>query len=46
MEPETCVNLFYTVEFVYNGFLCNVNSPITLHFLVAMASFVCISIRL
>ena len=26
------VNLFYTVEFVYNGFLCNVNSPITLHF--------------
>jgi len=26
------VNLFYTVEFVYNGFVCNVNSPITLHF--------------
>ena len=26
------VNLFYTVEFVYNDFLCNVNSPITLHF--------------
>ena len=23
------VNLFYTV---YNGFVCNVNSPITLHF--------------
>jgi len=33
MEPENYVNLFYTVEFVYNGFLCNVNSPITLHFL-------------
>ena len=26
------VYLFYTVEFVYNGFACNVNSPITLHF--------------
>jgi len=26
------VNLFYTVEFVYNGFPCNVNSPLTLHF--------------
>ena len=26
------VNLFYTVEFVYNGFVCNVNSPTTLHF--------------
>jgi len=26
------VNLFYTVEFVYNGFVCNVNSPMTLHF--------------
>jgi len=26
------VNLFYTVEFVCNDFLCNVNSPITLHF--------------
>ena len=26
------VNLFYTVEFVYNGFLCNANSPIALHF--------------
>ena len=25
------VNLFYTVQFVYNGFVCNVNSPITLH---------------
>jgi len=24
-------NLFHTVEFVYNGFVCNVNSPITLH---------------
>jgi len=24
--------MFYTVEFVYNGFLCDVNSPITLHF--------------
>jgi len=26
------VNLFYIVEFVYNGFVGNVNSPITLHF--------------
>jgi len=26
------VNLLYIVEFVYNGFVCNVNSPITLHF--------------
>jgi len=26
------VNLFYTVEFVYNDFVCYVNSPITLHF--------------
>ena len=26
------INLFYTVEFVYIGFLCNVNSPIKLHF--------------
>ena len=26
------VILFYAVEFVYNGFVCNVNSPITLHF--------------
>jgi len=26
------VNLFYIVEFVYNRFLCNVNSLITLHF--------------
>ena len=25
-------NLFYKVESVYNGFVCNVNSPITLHF--------------
>ena len=24
--------MFYTVEFVYNGFLCNVNSPLKLHF--------------
>jgi len=24
-------NLFYPVEFVHNGFLCNVNWPITLH---------------
>ena len=30
---KTLVNLFYTVEFVYNGFVCNVNLPITLHFL-------------
>jgi len=29
MKPETSlVSLFYTVEFVYNGFVCNVNSPI------------------
>jgi len=27
------VHLFYTVEFVYNSFVCNVNSPITLHFI-------------
>jgi len=26
------VNLFYIVEFVYNGFARNVNSPIALHF--------------
>jgi len=26
------VKLFYTVKFVYNGFLSNVNSPITLYF--------------
>jgi len=26
------VNLCYTAEFVYNGFLCNVNSPIMLQF--------------
>ena len=26
------VNLFYTVEFVYEVFVCNVSSPITLHF--------------
>jgi len=26
------VNLFYTVEFVYSGCVCNINSPITLHF--------------
>jgi len=26
------VNLFYTLEFVYNRFISNVNSPITLHF--------------
>ena len=24
--------MFYTVDFVCNGFVCNVNSPITLHF--------------
>jgi len=27
------VNLLYTVEFVYNGFVLKVDSPITLHFL-------------
>jgi len=32
MGPQPLVNLFYTFEFVYNGFVCNVNSPITLHF--------------
>ena len=26
------INLFCTVEFVYNGFVCNVDSPIMLHF--------------
>jgi len=26
------INLFCTVEFVYNGFVSNVNSPIMLHF--------------
>ena len=25
------MNLFCTVEFVYSGFVCNVNSPIMLH---------------
>jgi len=29
---KTLVSLFYIVEFVYNGFVCNVNSPTTLHF--------------
>jgi len=28
-------NLFYIVEFVYNGFVCNINSPVTLHFVRA-----------
>jgi len=28
-------NLFHTVEFVYNGFLSNVNSPITLQFIAS-----------
>ena len=32
MGLKPLVNLFYTVEFVYNGFICNVNSPLTLHF--------------
>jgi len=32
MGLKPLVNLFYTVEFVYNGFVCNVNPPITLHF--------------
>jgi len=32
MGLKPLVNLFYTLEFVYNGFVCNVNSPITLHF--------------
>jgi len=32
MGPETsCKSVLY-VEFVYNGFVCNVNSPMTLHF--------------
>jgi len=31
MGLKPYVNLFYTVAFVHNGFLCNVNSPITLH---------------
>jgi len=26
------INLFCTIEFVYNGFVCNVNSPMMLHF--------------
>ena len=32
MGLKPLVNLFYTVEFVYSGFVGNVNSPITLHF--------------
>jgi len=28
-ETKPYANLFYTVEFVCNGFICNVNSPIT-----------------
>ena len=32
MGLKPLVNLFYTVEFVYNGFVSNVNSPKTLHF--------------
>jgi len=29
---KSLVNMFYTVEFVYNGFVCNANSRITLYF--------------
>ena len=32
MGLKPLVNLFYAVEFVYNGFVSNVNSPITLDF--------------
>ena len=32
MGLKRLVNLFYTVEFVYNGFVYDVNSPIKLHF--------------
>jgi len=32
MGPKTLVNLFYTVDFVYNGFVCDVNSPVALPF--------------
>jgi len=32
MGLKPLVNLFYTVESVYNGFVCSVNSSITLHF--------------
>jgi len=32
MDPKPLVNLFYTVEFVCDGFACNANSPMTLHF--------------
>ena len=36
VQPEwglkPLINLFYTIEFAYNGFVCNVNSPIMLHF--------------
>jgi len=32
MGLKPLVILFYTLEFVYNGFICNVNSPIMLHF--------------
>jgi len=32
MGLKPLVNMFYAVELVYNGFVCNVNSPITLHF--------------
>jgi len=34
MGPETSVNLFYTVKFVYKGFVCDVNSPTMLHFVI------------
>jgi len=53
MKPETsCKYVLYTVEFVYNGFVCNVNSPMTLHFvrlpmtLHGIFYMCCISIRL
>jgi len=33
MGMKPYVNLFYRVEFVYNGYVWSVNSPITLHFI-------------
>ena len=33
IKPETsCKYVLYSVEFVYKGFACNVNSPMTLYF--------------
>jgi len=37
--------MFYTVESVHNGFVSNVNSPITLYFAWSRWHLTCISVR-